>query len=568
MAQITLTKLNIYDSLISLKPTYFVIEDVVELDEDIVFPKGSVLDFRGGGFKSDTEKIIRHVVLNGSTVRAASYCIFNKDISVSGFGNSFIKSEWFKDAASDEHDAINRSLTAANGVPVHLEGRTYELTAPIRFPECKFHQTLISPGTLLIHNDLTAIEVNQSHITLDINRIQFSVDDTTKRPEGIDPNIPLRFGTGILLTDSASYVDINVNIISGLHKSIAVIPGIVWNTKESSPIQFCTIRFKMIQYTTYCFYVDIFSKSGLPAGSALGTRFSDSRVIGGRMMGENAIYFVNPDKNGSGETYPDHSESITRLLFENIGLEDLTGIPMYINHVSSSKFLNLRHAESLPGMRDGKWNHSVKWFILNHVSGVTISSKGLLDPMRIDARKDVRNVIFDAFVLDDFGWYINHYDRVAINTGIDGNPQMVVTSSVQPYNMAKTFSYKRKLGEIVKLIPLTINDLFPQVEPQSGTQAIKVLPRTLNMIVKKGENIDIDLTAIDRFGQCIIDIFATVETGGYLMFSISNYPPRKHITVVENGSEYDTASVTFIESALYRLTFDANWNIVITKITL
>ncbi len=575
MEKIALTTTNLSDSINRQEATYYVIDSVVSIRGLNIFPAGSILDFRGGSFEQSPKysPVAPEINLNGSTVHAASYCIFSKDITVSGFGNSFIKSEWFKDAALAEHEAINRSLTAANGIPVHLEGRTYYLTGAIEFPdcttsqnpECTISQTLVSPGVLRTQGSINVIQVAQDRINLDINKIEYSAKDS-------DPSTPRRAGTGILLSGNARYLDIKVNIISWMERGIAVIPGKLSDTSAStsSSIQFCTIRFKMIQYTTYCFYVDIFSKSGLRAGSALGTRFSDSRVFGGRMMGENAIYFVNPDKEESGVTYPDQSESITRLLFENIGLEDLTGIPMYINHVSSSKFLNLRHAESLPGLRDKEWNHSVKWFILNHVSGVTISSKGLLDPMRIDARKDVRNVIFDAFVLDDFGWYINHYDRVVINPGPDGNPQMVATSSVLPYNMAKTIYGTRIPDKISDVAPLSIKDLLPQLEAQSGGQAISnnVLPRTINMIIKKDEIVHIDLMGLDRFGQCVIDILGMVEPGGYLMFSITGGVPRKYITVVENGYEHNVTSVTFNEWGLYRLTFDANWNIVITKITL
>lgn len=601
MKKITLTTTNLSDSLNLPEAAYYVVENVVELDKDIMFPQGSVVDLAGGAFKSTVNGVTRRVNLNESSVRAASFCIFTKDITVSGFANSFIKSEWFKDTGLEEHEAINRSLIAAQGIPVHLESRTYRLTGSITFPTQAFNKTLVSPGILQISDNIAAIVVSSSYINLDINQIQSTVSSSATG----------RGDTGILLTGNAYYIDIKINIIKNIGKAIAVIPEIpeecrnltgcdafkdcdnckdCENSEECekckkcakifSGIQYCTIRFNEILNAEYCLYVDILSKSKFteidPEDKSLDTWFSEARVIGGRMSGVNGIYFVNPDAGNDKKPYAAHCQSINGLLFENIWFENFTGIPLFMSHISSSKFLYLRFGPGMPGAND----QSIPWIYLNYVSYLTISMKGRMDPMRIKAVEEVKSVVLDTCIIDDFGWYTNHFDRLAImpvydkaslndNTSSPYRPQMVSTSSVQPYNMAKTIFGSRKQDDLAAPAPLTIRDLLPRAQLRSGDNPIEVnvLPSTLNVIIKEDEIVHIDLTGLHGFGQCVIDVFGMVEAGGSLMFSITDGAPVKHIKVVENGYEREVSSVSFNERGLYRLNFDSNWNIVITKVT-
>lgn len=594
MDKIILNSSNLSSSLRRSEPTYYVIEDVISIFNDIKFPAGSVLDFMGGSFEAATIAP-RKLDLNGSTVCAPAYGIFDKNINVVGFANSYIKSEWFKYGNSSEHEAIHRSLEAADGIPVHLESRTYELTHSIKFPACTSNQTLVSPGTLRISSDIAAIIVDKEHITLDINRITCvqpsdNTEETGPNPEeGLNSETKARIGTGILLTGNAYYVNINVHILTQLCRGIAVIPDISTSGTGYSSVQYCTIRFKNIHYTDYCFYVDIFTHSSFSEtnGVSLNTWFTETRVIGGRMEGINGIYFVNPDADDPDKPYAKFSESINGLLFENIGFEGLTGKPLVISHVGFSQFLYLRMAESLPGLGD-QWNQNEKWIFLNNVTNLTFSLKGLLDPMRIHPGDNVRSVIFDAFIVDEFGWVTTHLDRLVILPLYDKasgtyGPKIVASSSIQPYNMTKTivsddppeYGFDPKLLTIDDLLPL--NDTsYPPVDNDSTDIVVRdttvsrisrfnVLPRTLNVIIKENQSIVIDLTGLSRFAPCIIDVNSVIKLGGSLVFKTRENP--LYITVVENGKEQTYKSVSYNGWGLYRLNFDSKWNVVITTAT-
>ncbi len=561
MDRIILTTENLTTSLKRQDPAYYVIEKGVTIKTNITFPAGSVLDFRGGWIDRLTATH-RYVDLNGSTVLAAGYCIFYSGIEVSGFSNSYILSEWFKTTGMAENEAINRSLIAANGIPVHLESRLYVLDGPIEFPICSTTQTLVSPGTLKISTDIAAIIVDKENITLNINRIQYIPAVLPER----DDEEKTRNDIGILLTGNAYYADISVNIIVGLDKGIAVIPDVSKTGTGYSSVQYCNIRFKHILDTNYCFYVDIFTHSNGYSAPTLGTWFAETRVIGGRMEGTNGIYFVNPigENNSTSTTSARFTESINGLLFENIGFEGITGQPLYISHVSFSQFLYLRLAESLPGL-GGSWNRESKWVFLNNVSNLTFSIKGLWDPMRIDVGNNVKSVVFDAYIVDDFGEYINHFDKLTIIPLPDSTSAMVATSSIQPYNMAKTIEINEQSPQSF----YTLKDLLPfnDTEYDNKTSKFNVLPRTLNVIVRANETIEIDLTGLRRFAPCVMDVYGMIDHKGCLKFSFTDYNPNINLMVLENGTEVKGRSFSFTESGLYRLTFDAKWSIVISKVT-
>lgn len=572
MKRIILTSENYLYAVDPNVAAYYIIKDVIYIKGKLEFHAGSVLDFRGGAFEVAPLTLIINnlkISLNGSTVSASAYCIFGDNIDVVGFGNSYIKSEWFKAENMPEHAAINRSLKAAQGIPVHLEGRTYNLTEPIVFPTGPFSKTLVSPGTLQISDkesdkedkENAAILVDSDYINLDINKIQYVGSRTDSE----------RTDTGILLTGNAYNIDIKVNIIKDLSRAIAVIPDLKNAKVPWSGVQYCTIRFKDIINAEYCFYVDIFfnGKSPKPGEKPEeeepeGKWFSETRVIGGRMSGVNGIYFVDP-----GDGYSKYAEKINGLLFENIQFENLTGEPIFLSHISSSKFLYLRFASGMPATDD----QSNPWIHLNYVSYLTLSLKGRLDPMRVRTDENVKSVIIDTCVIDDFGWYINHFDRLAImplydNTTGAYKPKMVATSSIQPYNMTKTISAYETPATGVARKQLTINDLLPLncTCSDGKISRFNVLPRTLNLFIKADNIVEIDLSGLSRFAPCVMEIYGMIERGGSLVFKTSQFP--SNFKVLDRGEERTESTVTFTDFAIYRLNFDSDWNVVISQVLL
>lgn len=566
MKKIQLTSSNLRQSIVADTGSYFIIEDDIALPEGTFkFPTGSILDFRGGSFISSSRSGKETTIdLNGSNVYAPPCCLFGKYVNVTGFSNSSIKAEWFRADGLEEHESINKSLVAAAGVPVVLEARQYILKGSIVFPKLANEhfttQTLVSPGTLTASTEQPAICINVLNVRVVANIIN-KLSSTTY------------FGTGIRLSGNAYNIDIDVFRFSYLEKGIEVLPESI-NSDSFSGIQYCTIKFKNI-IAKYCFYVDVYSKNS--DNNNLHTWFTESRIEGGRMEGENGIYFVDPPK------VFENTQPMDGLLFENIGFEGLTGMPIRLRNLSSSRFDNLRLSENLPGLPNnegGKWDSSAKWIDLKNVSYVKISLKGLFDPMRVKAEERTQNVFVNAFLIDDFNAFTSHFDTLAIMPLYDNSasassmPQMTATSTLQPFNMTKTFvaDAKPSIGYATKI--LSLRDILPlndKISTESnGIQKIakfNVLPRTLNVIVKDDNIIELDVTGLSRFAPCTIDVYGMIEPGGNLAFKTSGNPSK--ITYLSNGIIYPASNyASFNELGLYRLTFDSDWNLVITKVTL
>lgn len=592
---------------------YYIIEEDVNIQKErITFPADSVLDFRGGSFmqyfvmEQSTGSIVPPIVqpiaktpvvdLNGSTVYAPIYCIFYSSIEVEGFANSLIHADWFNDISSTQGEEvyINRAIVAAKGCPVTLEHRTYTLKGSITFPvlpwrpdldELYGRQTLIAPGMLDLDiptmgsESFPAIVINTNYINLDIARI------SGKHFNNASGEV-VRKGTGIAFTGGAAHCDINVGCMTSVAKGFDISPTVYVapNHRQDAGIQYCRIKFQYIK-ATYGFYIDIYSgkdKTIATEGSntpIYSTWFNENRILGGELSGINGIYFVDLPE---GYAYA----PLDGLVFENIGFEDLDGTPLKINNVSDCRFMHMRFMEkvSLPTDRP--------WIVLRNICTTDIWIKGKLNPdlIRVDEdnnpKNPTRGVIIKSWLEDDkWGWHAR-FDSMAVMPLPDrdqqGQVQPVLTacSSISPFNMTKTIvvdGQKEDNGTGIEGIDLEkatyyIRDILPVRDESVHNDQVdwdttfNVLPRTLNVIMgDTGELMILNVSGLQNFAPSILDIY--LYAPGAKMLVIKTDDQNVSFTDASYPPPYKKASqIVCNETGLYRLTWDSDWNIVVTKI--
>lgn len=552
--------------LTRLSDTYFLIQEQITLSAaSYTLQKGCVLDFRGGSFIS-SGNTGRKLVLNGAKVYAPSYCIFGKGLSVSGFTNDLVKSEWFN-TGEGEAKGINRAIVAAQGCPVELECRDYELSESIVFNTLTSGatQTLISPGTLIPKNSFPAIRINTSKVNLKVNRIEGTVLSGVP----VDGKAVQKImGIGVEISNTAQHCVLDVNEMFSLEKGFSVSPVATLQPDGGTyaGVQYCKFYFQSIRANT-CFYVS------LPSG----TWFTESFIFGGRMAGHNGIFFESLPSGSRG--------NCDTLVFENIGFEDLDEKPIQLCGITQSILSDLRMAEALPGL--SPWDNDSKWIFLEDASYLKIGVKTYLRPGRIEMSGRCNNIVFTGFVVDHEGSYVNHFDRLWIGQLPEGSAnknQLVATSSMQPFNMSKTITAS---GTSTPSNPekLSVVDLLPEIytkytpkdaagNPTGPVREVKfnVLPRTLNVRINSGNALALDMTWLPRFAPCsLIDVLADIRSGGRLTFMLQPDVSSNKIIVPEGGNVINIGGVwqvTFSDTALYRLTWDDEWNLVITKVVI
>lgn len=610
MTTIVLTQANFKTALEEATVgCYFIINDSLHLPDQITnFPIQSVLDFRGGSFLPPSGKSKATLNLNYSTVNAPAYNIFSRSITVTGFCNSFVRAEWFNDpnkrTSVDGYEGdevfINRAIAAAKSCPVVLEDRPYTLTGAITFPEFDnawdaHYQgfTLISPGTLIIKqpnsnsivDERVAIVVNAHFVTLKINKIK-----GYKKPDGTGSalnDFPFA-GTGIKIVDSSYHSDIEVKQIWEVNKAFEIYPVSKISKDDDGNnvivgggIQYTHIKFEYLRTVRYGFYIDVYGGNMNNKPTVLSNWFNENHIEGGQISGVNGIYFVDRPNHLD----PNKISGINGLLFENIGLEGITGLPVKLCNVSSSKFLNFRTAESLPGINDG--DSFAPWFELKNVEYIEFTNKGLVQPTHINIVEGSKcnYVIFKGWIVDNLDSYYTRLDRLAITPlrnadQISGStPIPTAYSSINPYNMSKDVV----LGQNGVKTSYNISDVLPLVftydndehkEPLSpdmdtthfkgrGVTKFNVLPRTLNVTIKdNGQNITLNLTGLSRFAQCIYNILLRCGADKGITLVTKDHPT--YIIDAENP-DLKSKSLKVSGASLIRLTWDSDWNLIVSK---
>lgn len=513
---------------------YYNITEDITLDGNLSIPQGSVLDFCGGSFCGTGT-----VDLNGAKVVAAPYCIFCKDVSVNGFAQSEVLAEWFNDPelyADDnvgEEVLINKAILSAHGCPVVLDSRRYSIQGPVKFIAGLNHQTLICPGELYIDSydeDTIAILLdNVSYVTLKINTIQGKTTQTT------DGSYTYR-GIGISFRGSVGMADIELFRAQGLKTGLDLSPeatpiigqiipkrsiisgsgNIVLPPPESlkqTYIKNSKFKFNYIRATT-CIRIDLFAKN--KSSYYNNCWITSNQFYGGRLRGENGIVFGTPGASffeGGTETCPAaHAHS---LVFENIAIEQMTNRPVYLAYVSQSKFINTRMMQSLPGGSGFEGNTHSPWIALYNVSNIEIGMIGHVNTSHLSIVDEstefpgpvpapqpyfsniVDNIIVKGDVLDS-DWYVNHFDTVVFRTSYTAEnvpvPRMFVTSSIQPFNMAKVITAGIEGNSV------SLTDLFPELdiyhrnktegENPASNDSYDILPETFYLHPDSGNTAD------------------------------------------------------------------------------
>lgn len=608
MATILLTQDNIEAALKMAAGTYFIIENTIVLPSpEVVFPSNSVLEFRGGSLHALN---LTSINLNNSEVVAAAYCIFDKDTDVRGFANAMIHTEWFNDRENGmaEHEAINKALVAARGCPVTLEARDYYLTGTIEIVyitndiKNKYFggdfwttQTLISPGILYVGDDIPAIDVYPPYVNLEINSIRGKIENTSSG----------KFkGIGIRLSGCNYGLNINVIQLLNLNKGFDVCPdskrnrdynpynpnekGEAIGVKNGVGAQYCKINFQAI-YADYCLYIDIFSKSylrvskvsdedpNIPIEMSTTTWFTESAINGGRMSGGYGIYVVD-NNDVLGNIQLENMWGMDGLMFSNITFVDLSSLAIRGRNIQMSKFHNIDTRSPLPDLgEDGSY---LPWFDLKKFKYTDMTFKGYIRPSRFKIESadkiedEVTMVKISGYVIDDEGWYTTRFDTLVIMPIYDAPsgkyiPRMAATSSVRPYNMGLTLTADAPMTDNDEYIDkvFSVKDLLPYNNPadEAGNTYSRfyVLPRTVNLDIRENNNMIIDLTGLNLFAPCIIDLCWLSDYGGRLSFRTTTWPSK---IVTPNYTVHPDKSVTFDTPGLYRLTWSANWEIVITQV--
>ena len=588
---------------------YYIVKDDITLPSmGFSFPANCVFEFLGGSFSidvsdnpvsaTDIEKDqdgdpvygVRYfdVDFNNSVILAAPCCIFHitegehpekfnveekneagetiriiektaiiyKKVSFPNLANDEIKAEWFNDGthSGSEQVYINQAIVAAHGCPVILEHRLYTLSAPIVFPAISrttnrdkaLRQTLVSPGTLLVDGDDAAIDVKVHNVWLKINLIV-----------GKDFH-----GTGIRYSENSYHGIADVREMVSLEKGFEVNPVPVWNgqyndkgdkTNKYAGVQYIKFIFQSIR-AKYCFYVFV----------RAGGWFTESYILGGVLSGENGIYFASSIPNPKPTEKPIPSiNGFDGLVFNNITFENLSGEPVRLTKLKQSNFYNLYMSTGLPGINK-------KWIFMDNVDMVEMNIMSIIDPNRIETIGTCRCSYINGFIVDDNGYY-NHFDRLLIskvnNNGATVN-KMVATTSMQPFNMCKNLIANEGSDEDPdwRVKEYSLEDILPVLNiSENGSQEVKVLPSTLNVEVTDNNRLILDISSITQFAPCaLINVFANVTPGGEFVITSTSYPSKilssPGISVIDN-------SATLNEVGLYRLTWNSQFELVISKVT-
>lgn len=602
-------------------PYYFVIESDVSLSGiNLNISGSSVFDFRGGCFTNNTPANEITLNFHHAAVMAPPYCIFEKGIKVAEIGTNLIHAEWFHAASMKTHEFVNRALEAAarvkasgstyngaGGCPVSLEAKEYVLEGTITFPNIldnfSLQQTLIIPGQLRIDDrvvpdtkndpkeDFVAIEIREHAVNLQINRIFYT---------GSKKQF---FGTAIRFTANSYHSTINVFDLHWLKKGIDISPVIPsrlpyegdvdkGTDRYSSAVQYLQVNFQQI-HAEYCFYIDVYTRNGADVKTAKTDKwFTESLIRGGRLSGKNGIFFVDPESLSDLVTGEKDAINVNGLVFDNIGFEGLGeknetkgGIPLALRNVDQSVITNIRMAESLPGISKAFWDPEATWIEFKKCRRLNIFSKTFVHPNHIKIEGLSSEIIINGPVVNDPGWYTDHYNMLAILSMSNADrseitSQMIATSSIQPVNVAKTLELGYRLIPTTKTITYKLKEILPLNEIYGGegdridVSKVNILPRTLNVRINKGYTMVIDVTGLSRFSaSAVIDIAAMITSGGTLTLKFSreseNYNIKNDKSIIsftESGATVTGETLSVTTPGLYRLTFNVDWQLVVTKI--
>lgn len=367
-------------------------------------------------------------------------------------------------------------------------------------------------------------------------------------------------------------------MIRGVNKGFEIVPTVYEKdgSYKDGGIQYTNIKFQQI-FATDCFYIDIYSGKSKHPDNKNATWFNECHISGGQLEGKNGINMVN-QPNGKSFAPMDG------LMFENIGLEGLKGLPLKICNVSGCHFLYLRMMESLPT--------NAPWLDLKDVEYTEISIKGGLNPdrVKIDEQSSFKGLIIKAWLQDDQWGYHARFNRmVAMPLYQSGStpdnfvnkPKLTAYSSINPFNMAKTIVVNDENSEyrITDILPVR-NDFSTKESERNLPDSIKtralatkawstnynVLPRTLNIIMdESGEDVVLNVSGMSYYAPCVLDLYLYGSGAKQLIIRTNGAP--NYVIDAESPTVKKKEHRCYT-TGVYRLTWDSDWNLVISGLNI
>lgn len=547
---------------------YFIIETDVTLPSGTLTIDNSVLAFRGGSFIGSTSSVVNLV---SSQVSAGSYPIFKGRLTVKGLSCPEVKAEWFKDSSDTSDDLyINRAILMANGCPVVLETKTYNLKKSIKFNVTSARQTLICPGTLSVATALTsipAIEINAQTVTLKINRIVGGTASNGYK------------GVGIKFNAYIAHSNIEVNTMRSLHRGFSVDPDVRGSEHAGKlgGIQYCLIKFGSIQ-ADYCIYINVYSGARVSESNpkSISNWFNENQITGELMEGKYGIYTVDPTEAKVDNPALDPrilTNVMNGLKIENISFERITGLALRLRAVINSSFLNLQMFNCMPvtpGSKPNDANDFAPWIDMENIDRINMTFNSYVAPAHIKVGDNCKNSYIRGAIMDKPGSYSSHFDLLGIDTwsgkDVNGDEKslMFVTSSVTPFNMAKDITVPANTTVI-----RYIRDLLPNLKDgstDSSQISLPVLPATLNVEVNENATLVVDLSGLKTFAPCLYTVNAKISgqgTGshGTLQFRTSDN------TVIEGGTYANGICKKEVAiSGLYSIQWLSDWKLRIIQL--
>lgn len=501
-------------SVLAATNTYFIVEKAIALEGiRYTLGSGSVLNFDGGSFTGSSNSALD---INGGQVIAAPYPIFI-NLTVTGFSNSKIYAEWFMTNASEAaHLYINRALQYAKGCPVVLLPKDYELTGTIKFPSTS-PSTLISEGKLIVvkkdnqnnegnndnawNNNPVAIDIDVSNVHLDIERIEFKINENQKYEKG----------SAIRISGQVFHASINVNSILYPKYGIDISPG---RDGKSANVQYLNIKFQQIA-AGYCIYINIFHKDAQGAEHPENVWVTRSSIHGGRLIGNHGVYMEEGTVNVN-------TSHISELRFTSIGFEAMDQTPIFLRNATRLRFEYIRMSESLPD------NTAIPWFDFKDVTWVDFSINGGIRADYIKAEGACDRITIRGGILNTTEWSFSEFDAIIISSAYSKNApgnrsnQKLAICSINPYPMTRVLSQSADLENISPV-------MAPAATNSSGNfKGLTVLPRMLQ--VKSSHKISIDINGLREHEPCLYYLY--LEQGAELTLDSLDprfYPPAGNI---------------------------------------
>lgn len=374
-------------------------------------------------------------------------------------------------------------------------------------------QRFYCPGKLLLSSDVVAVELNASYVDVYVKQIESTQSSV---------------GVGVKFAGNVYNSNVEVETIYGLKRGFDFTPT-YGNENGEAGSQYNKIKWQLLR-CTYCIYIDIWSH----LSHLKRTWVNENQFEGGRVVGDYGIYVnnVNNDRNSK------YADKINGNVFNCIGFEGITKMPIKISHCWFNTFRDLRMSESLPTGKDTVWIDMADcaYLVFSIKSGV-----------RYDAvvAKNCSNIEFQGAFVDDGANLSKGFNRLYVMNSdvlnLNGKDNILVSKSIVSQNIVKKLYFDKNHQP-----PETINfdDLF--VVLYDGQ---KILSNTCEITMWDATQLTIDVSSSTYTNALDMDLKCNCNA--------------KSSVIIKNG---DKEIYKITQTGTYRVTSDGQANIVVLEI--